>query len=109
MGLIRFLLAFAVLLGHSPTATFKFIHAGTAVQAFFVVSGFYMALVLDGKYTDTKLFYSNRLLRLAPAYFAMMAIALVALVGFEVTATSTLGIFESVFSNPLSAAIMVFD
>lgn len=109
MGHIRFLLAFAVLLGHSPTATFRFIHAGTAVQAFFIVSGFYMALVLDGKYSDRKLFYSNRLLRLAPAYFAMMAIALVVLLAFEMTATSTLGIYESLFSNPLSAAVMVFE
>jgi len=109
MGLIRFLLAFAVLLGHSPTATFKFIHAGTAVQAFFVVSGFYMALVLDGKYNDTKLFYSNRLLRLAPAYFTMMVIAAIALFGFGVTATSTLGIFENVFTNPWSAVVMAFE
>ncbi|MHA7818166.1 MAG: acyltransferase family protein [Erythrobacter sp.] len=109
MGHIRFLLAFAVLLGHSPTATFKFIHAGTAVQAFFVVSGFYMALVLDGKYSDRRLFYTNRLLRLAPAYFAMMAIALVVLVAFEMTATATWNIYESVFSNPVSAAIMMFE
>lgn len=109
MGHIRFLLAFAVLLGHSPTASFKFIHAGTAVQAFFVVSGFYMALVLDGKYSDRKLFYSNRLLRLAPAYFAMMVIALVALLAFEMTATATWGIYESVFSNPMSAAVMIFE
>lgn len=109
MGHIRFLLAFAVLLGHSPTATFRFIHAGTAVQAFFIVSGFYMALVLAGKYDSVKLFYSNRLLRLAPAYFAMMALALVALLGFEMTATSTLGIFETVFTNPVSAAILAFE
>ena len=109
MGLIRLLLAIAVLLSHLPTATVKFIHGGLAVQAFFVVSGFYMALVLDGKYTDRNLFYSNRLLRLAPAYFTMLAIALVVLLAFEMTATSSLGIFNLVFSNPLSAAILVFE
>ncbi|MBX7540350.1 acyltransferase family protein [Qipengyuania sphaerica] len=109
MGLVRFLLALAVLLAHMPTSTVKFIHGGLAVQAFFVVSGFYMALVLDRKYSDTKLFYSNRLLRLAPAYFAMMLIAGVALFGFGLTVTSSPGIFEAVFTNPLSAAVMLFE
>ena len=109
MGLIRLLLAIAVLLSHLPTATVKFIHGGLAVQAFFIVSGFYMALVLDGKYSDRNLFYTNRLLRLAPAYFTMLVIGLVVLLSFEMTATSSLGIFKSVFSNPLSAAILVFE
>lgn len=109
MGHIRLLLALAVILSHLPTATVQFIHGGLAVQAFFVVSGFYMALVLDGKYRDRKLFYSNRLLRLAPAYFAMMLIALVVLLAFEMTATSSLGIFKSAFSNPWSAAILLFE
>ena len=109
MGHIRLLLALAVILSHLPTATFQFIHGGLAVQAFFVVSGFYMALVLDGKYRDAKLFYSNRLLRLAPAYFTMMFIALVVLLAFEMTATSSLGIFKSIFSNPWSAIILLFE
>ena len=60
-----------------------------AVQSFYIISGFYMALVLDGKYRRTGLFYSNRLLRLAPAYFTMMAIAAVALWGFNASATGS--------------------
>lgn len=109
MGLVRFLLAMAVLLSHMPTATVQFIHGGTAVQAFFVVSGFYMALVLDGKYADKKLFYSNRLLRLAPAYFAVMLVALIALLGFEMTATASMENHRDLYSNPVSAIIMVFE
>ena len=109
MGLVRLLLALAVLLSHMPTATVQFVHGGLAVQAFFVVSGFYMALVLDGKYEDRKLFYSNRLLRLAPAYFAMMAIALVVLLAFEMTATASMDIYRSVYSNPWSALVMAFE
>lgn len=109
MGLVRFLLALAVLLAHMPTSTVHFIHGGLAVQAFFVVSGFYMAMVLDEKYSDTKLFYTNRLLRLAPAYFAMMAIALVALLGFGLTVTSSMEIMEATYTNPLSAVVMVFE
>src|SRR5262245_14387299 len=62
MGLVRVALAMAVLLGHLPVASFKFMGGGLAVQSFFIVSGFYMALVLSGKYRDVGLFYSNRLL-----------------------------------------------
>lgn len=109
MGLVRFLLAMAVLLSHLPTSTVKFVHGGTAVQAFFVVSGFYMALVLDGKYDDKRLFYSNRLLRLAPAYFAMMLIALIALLAFQMTVTASMESHLQLYSNPLSALILMFE
>ena len=43
MGLLRVALAMAVMLGHLPIASYQFIHAATAVQAFYIVSGFYMA------------------------------------------------------------------
>jgi peptidoglycan/LPS O-acetylase OafA/YrhL len=47
------------------------------VQAFFIISGFYMTLVLGGKYADTRLFYTNRMLRIFPSYLVMLAIAAV--------------------------------
>ena len=47
---MRVALAMAVLLGHLPIASYKFISAATAVQGFYIISGFYMALVLEGKY-----------------------------------------------------------
>jgi peptidoglycan/LPS O-acetylase OafA/YrhL len=109
MGLVRVALAMAVLLGHLPVASFKFMGAGLAVQGFFIVSGFYMALVLSGKYKDVGLFYSNRFLRLAPAYFVMMGIAAVALFGFGITATATPQTFEHAYGNPSTAVIMVFE
>jgi peptidoglycan/LPS O-acetylase OafA/YrhL len=43
-----------------------------AVQMFYLISGFYMALILNEKYrrpTATGIFYSNRFLRLWPAVF----------------------------------------
>ncbi len=47
-----------------------------AVQAFFMISGFYMALVLNEKYIGVnnsfKLFISNRFLRLFPTYLLVM-------------------------------------
>lgn len=109
MGLVRVALAMAVLLGHLPVASFKFIGGGLAVQSFFIVSGFYMALVLSGKYRDVGLFYSNRLLRLAPTYFVMMIIAGVALFGFGVTATAEPALFPHVYNNPVTAIVMVFE
>lgn len=109
MGLVRLLLALAVLLSHIPTATVRFIGGGTAVQAFFIVSGFYMSLVLSGKYRDIRTFWTNRLLRLAPAYFAMVLIAGIALAGWSLTATATPQIFATVFSNPASAAILTLE
>src|SRR5678816_3051036 len=80
LGLIRVLLAMAVLFGHLPILDVHIIGAALAVQAFFIVSGFYMALVLSGKYSgQAGLFYSNRLLRLTPTYFVMCALYAVCL------------------------------
>ena len=109
MGLLRVALAMAVVLGHLPLASYKFISAATAVQGFYIISGFYMALVLDGKYTRTGLFYSNRLLRLMPTYFVMMAVAAVALWELNASATGSPEIFATAFANPTTAAVMLFE
>lgn len=109
MGLLRVALAMAVVLGHLPLASFKFIHAGTAVQAFYIISGFYMALVLDGKYARAGLFYSNRLLRLMPSYFVMMAIAAAALWGLNASATGSSEIFATAFAHPFTSLVMAFE
>ena len=106
---MRVALAMAVLLGHLPIASYKFINAATAVQGFYIISGFYMALVLDGKYKSVGLFYSNRLLRLMPTYFVMMAIAAAALWGLNASATASPDIFATVFRNPTSAVVMGFE
>jgi peptidoglycan/LPS O-acetylase OafA/YrhL len=109
MGLLRLALAMAVLLGHLPIASYQFIHAATAVQGFYIISGFYMALVLEGKYKSVGLFYSNRLLRLMPTYFVMMAIAAAALWGLNASATGSPEIFAVAFSNPTTAIVMAFE
>lgn len=109
MGVIRLILALAVVLSHMPGSGVGFISGGLAVQAFFIISGFYMALVLGSKYADRGLFYSNRLLRLAPTYLVMLLIAGVALFAFGVSGTGTAEIFQTAFSNPSTAAVMVFE
>ncbi|MDO1558679.1 acyltransferase [Brevundimonas sp. 2R-24] len=109
MGMLRLTLALAVLLAHLPGAPFTFVHGGLAVQAFFIISGFYMALVLDGKYADRGLFYSNRLLRLAPSYLAMMVVCAIGLFGFGVSVTATPEVFMTAFSDPATAVVMAFE
>jgi len=109
MGLVRVALALAVLLGHLPLVEFKFMNAALAVQSFFIVSGFYMGLVLEGKYKDARLFYSNRLLRLAPTYFTMCALYAIALFALNASATSDTGVFANAFHNPVTALIMALE
>jgi len=77
MGTLRFLLAFSVAYGHLGKPL-SFPTSDIAVQSFFVISGFYMALVLNEKYGPNSywLFISNRLLRLWPAYIVVLLLSL---------------------------------
>lgn len=109
MGLLRLSLAMAVLLGHLPIASYQFVNAAVAVQGFYIISGFYMALVLDGKYSKLGRFYSNRLLRLAPTYFVVMVIAAAVLWGLNASATGSPEIFAKAFANPTTALVMAFE
>jgi peptidoglycan/LPS O-acetylase OafA/YrhL len=79
MGLIRLLLAISVITTHS-TSIFglNFIQGQIAVEIFFMISGFYMALILIEKYnkkTDYKIFISNRLLKIFPTYWLILVIS----------------------------------
>ena len=85
MGVIRFLLAAAVLFGHAPgwgklsstSNTAGFILPYYAVQGFFVISGFYMALIHE-KYAGLRtVFYINRYSRLAVSYWIVAAATIV--------------------------------
>jgi peptidoglycan/LPS O-acetylase OafA/YrhL len=82
MGIIRFLLAIIVVIEHSKPI-FGFVSTGglIAVQTFFIISGFYMSLILNEKYVGKndsfKLFITNRFLRLFPVYWAVLILTLV--------------------------------
>jgi peptidoglycan/LPS O-acetylase OafA/YrhL len=77
MGTLRFLLALSVAYGHLAKPL-SFPTSDIAVQSFYVISGFYMALVLNEKYGPGSywLFVSNRLLRLWPSYFVVLILSL---------------------------------
>jgi peptidoglycan/LPS O-acetylase OafA/YrhL len=109
MGVVRVALALAVVLSHLPPATFHFIGGGLAVQGFFIISGFYMALVLSGKYASTGLFYSNRLLRLMPGYFAMMAIAAFTLFVLGASVTITPEMLSAAYRRQDVGSFLIFE
>ena len=81
MGALRFILAMSVAYGHAGDFLgFPLIPGDTAVQCFYAVSGFYMALILNEKYrpelSSYFLFISNRFARLFPAYAAVLCLTL---------------------------------
>jgi len=90
MGMLRFLLALAVLFYHmSGFALFGLpfadlairpIDGKPAVEAFFIISGFAMAGALSTRYRDSEVgrFYMSRVLRLYPAYLLLLAVEIVA-------------------------------
>lgn len=77
MGLLRLILALSVITAHLPG---MFVIRGTvgdvSVQAFYMISGFYIAMILNGKYANNVEFWRNRLLRLFPAYLVVLALSL---------------------------------
>lgn len=76
MNLFRLLLAISVLIAHSESLFGLHLIGGRlAVKVFFMISGFYMAMVLQEKYNGPKdyaLFLSNRFLRLYPIYWVVL-------------------------------------
>jgi len=81
MGILRLFLALSVIAGHAGTTILGFngIGAWYAVNLFFIISGFYMAMVLNEKYkeTDPIHFYKSRIFRLFPVYYVGLLISLI--------------------------------
>ena len=70
------ILAFAVVLGHTAYSGPRLMGPSDAVHIFFVISGFYMCMMLRRKYgwsgRGVRAFYLNRFLRLYPTYIAVV-------------------------------------
>jgi peptidoglycan/LPS O-acetylase OafA/YrhL len=85
MGSLRFILALAVAAGHAASffgfAANWILPGSRAVQIFYIISGFLMAMILNGKYADTPrgnwLFYSNRLLKIYVPYLAILFVTVI--------------------------------
>ncbi len=83
MGLIRLLLALSVIANHCGSFINNDLVGGVvAVQTFYIISGFYMSLVLNEKYINQnssyKLFITNRLMKLMPLYWCVLIMVLIA-------------------------------
>lgn len=76
MGKLRLLLAISVIIAHTtPIFGISLIGGIRAVHIFYIISGFYMSLILEGKYiglNSYKLFITNRFLRIFPIYWAIL-------------------------------------
>jgi peptidoglycan/LPS O-acetylase OafA/YrhL len=81
MGVLRALLALSVVLSHLGGFFGVSLTGGfSAVQMFYIISGFYMATILTEKYdprADIAVFYSNRFLRIYSIYFVCLAFSIV--------------------------------
>lgn len=80
MGLVRFLLALWVVAAHSKGNALLGVtpfNSGTAVQCFYVVSGFLITMVLNerAEYGRVFNFYASRYLRLWPSYIVIALLA----------------------------------
>jgi peptidoglycan/LPS O-acetylase OafA/YrhL len=86
MGLLRFLLALSVLLVHSRTSV-QLVDGQIAVQSFYIISGFYMSLILNEKYVKQnnsyKLFITNRFLRIFPLYWVILTIVVIISIAYH--------------------------
>lgn len=82
MGVLRLLLAVSVLLVHTGGwFGLQPLGAAEAVQTFYMISGFYMALVLTEKYRGPgayRRFLGNRFLRIYPVYWTVAGLSIAA-------------------------------
>ena len=75
MGFLRLLLALSVVSAHLiDDPLFNLVGGTVAVKTFYIISGFYMAMIINS-YKNNISFFKSRYLRLFPVYFACVLIA----------------------------------
>src|SRR5262245_23622024 len=73
VGYLRTYLALCVIAAHSNDIFPWSTHDGRqAVQIFFCISGFYMAMIISGRYRSVREFYISRWLRIFGPYYAIL-------------------------------------
>jgi len=84
MGMIRVLLALFVVVAHTETFfDFSFTGGQVAVELFFIISGFYMTMILNEKYIGEGSylpFIKNRFLKIYPMYWAVLLFTVIAFI-----------------------------
>jgi peptidoglycan/LPS O-acetylase OafA/YrhL len=116
MGILRLILALAVVAAHGASIfSAKMVGGQIAVQAFFIISGFYMSLILNEKYIGKNgsynLFISNRFFRLYPIYWTVLILSLVACIGVGILTKGklhlTLDSYMAVKANVVSFGYLI--
>jgi peptidoglycan/LPS O-acetylase OafA/YrhL len=108
MGILRLYLAICVIATHSEKILPWGSHGGReAVQIFFIISGFYMQLILSGggKYGSVTEFYRSRSLRIYFPYFISLAVVVLisSLTGLLSGDWLTLSAFHDQLTGPEKA------
>jgi peptidoglycan/LPS O-acetylase OafA/YrhL len=98
LGAIRFLLAFAVVGAHVGKIPYHVpLSSLLAVEAFYIISGFLIALVWDNKYASRPnglfLFYTNRAARIYWLYWVVLAISIAVAIGAKLLTRHWVGYF----------------
>jgi peptidoglycan/LPS O-acetylase OafA/YrhL len=90
VGYLRILLALCVAVGHlqshlysASDSTIIFVGPAVAVKLFFIISGFYMAMIFHKHYATTGMFLVSRAVRLFPAYWLTIAFCVAAALWFR--------------------------
>jgi peptidoglycan/LPS O-acetylase OafA/YrhL len=106
VGLFRVILAISVVLSHivkTETPFYQGFGGTNSVEIFFLISGFYIALILDKTYKSKRMFYLNRILRLYPIYLIVCLLVLL-------TSILRRGFAENLFGySPLVLLISTFS
>jgi peptidoglycan/LPS O-acetylase OafA/YrhL len=91
VGYLRIILALSVAVGHllsgiygAPETTIIFVGVIVAVKLFFIISGFYMAMIFHKHYSgNASRFFVSRAMRLFPAYWLTMIFCVAAVAWFK--------------------------
>ncbi|QJB56820.1 acyltransferase [Pseudodesulfovibrio sp. zrk46] len=108
MGIIRLLLAIAVLNSHFTFVEVPIVGGHEAVLAFFAISGFYMALILDTNYASAKGFYMGRFLSLYPMYVLALIVSISLLTTWNIHPMIGMDQIRTLLSDPLSFFLMLW-
>ena len=113
MGILRLLFALSVLISHSyPIFGNNLLGRDAAVRGFFVISGFYMSLILNEKYVNKngsfKLFITNRFLRIYPIYWFTLILSLISFYFFIPSALNLYSLSLNGISNLLRDITVLF-
>ncbi len=112
MGLIRFILACGVVLCHTSSIFgYSPLSSDLAVQVFYIISGFYMAMILTEKYTGINsnyLFYTNRALKIYPVYLINLVLLIaISLIMYKMHYPSTIDFYLK-YAHPSFLSMVFF-